>query len=259
MRVPTCCALGLVGRILTLTLVFTVVLGLASIAFAAIVAAFYGDPPKWQPHLLAGLVCSLIVLLFVATFHFRRESIKLPFRNRSRFLIELNETLKEMGYEPTGSADSTSRMYFPHIRSFLFGGSVNVAEVADGIKLTGPKVSLELVRSRLRFKNHLLAVHQSIEQAPFRWSECIIKRVHLTVRAEPNQLDEIREHVVDVLAEKGDVVCELNILVNADEGFPERLVDAKISDWLQERGIAVEIHKDHIQRLDSADTRPIGA
>ena len=44
-----------------------------------------------------------------------------------------------------------------------------------------------------------------------------------------------------------DVICDLNLLANNDEGFPESLLHCDLRAWLEQEGIPHEVHQDLVQ------------
>ena len=54
--------------------------------------------------LTLGVLCGLVVWLFVAVFHLKREPLLLSFTDREAFVEHLGGELVELGYEP-GLAD----------------------------------------------------------------------------------------------------------------------------------------------------------
>src|SRR5258707_12180223 len=77
---------------------------LATLAGTALLVAL---PLTWlngsefiQPgHLFIGVVCGLIVWLFVSVFHLKKEAIAVPFQERDIFVDRLIGHLHDLGYE----------------------------------------------------------------------------------------------------------------------------------------------------------------
>jgi hypothetical protein len=60
----------------------------------------------------------------------------------------------------------------------------------------------------------------------------------------------VRKNVIDVLEKDGDVVCELNLLVQSEKGIREDTVDFQVREWLEQQHIACDIHKGVVQFVE---------
>lgn len=217
-----------------------------SIAFAVgwIQSADWTEPQ----YLIVGLVCGLVFWLFIAAFHLRRETQSMPFSQREQFVARAKSVLQEMGYALTGQhADSLS--FRPRFHSYLFGGGIHVAVDQQEAKLTGPKVSLEIFRRCFRLVNHVQRV-QAYLQEHRKFTDNVIKRAEIRMRLTPAQLDAVRKNVIELLAKESDVVTELNLLVQSDQGIRENTLEFQVREWLEQQGIECEIHKDLVQFVE---------
>jgi hypothetical protein len=196
-------------------------------------------------NLSVGLACGLIVWLFVAAFHLRKETITLPAPERDRFMQRVRHVLSQLGYEVTARGPLQLSTQ-PRFHALLFGGGVQVALKGPKAQVTGPKVCVELLRNRLRVDSHLDIVHQALRE-PQRFTETLIKRVELRLRVKPEDLAAIRTNVIEVLQTSASVVCEVHLLAQSETGIPENLLEFQIGEWLEQQGIDAKLHKHFIE------------
>ena len=60
--------------------------------------------------------------------------------------------------------------------------------------------------------------------------------------------------MVGVLEEDGKVICELNLLVQSEQGIRENTLEFQIREWLAQNEIACDIHKDLVQFVEVVHT-----
>jgi hypothetical protein len=218
----------------------------ASALLVALLLSWIRDLPFGaRENLLLGIICSLIVWLFVAVFHIRRETLRLPVSDRATFLGALVPLLEELGYEV--KAESEERLVSrPSFRSFLVGGGLQV-EVAGGTaRVMGPKMFVEILRRRLRLHSHLTRWQYGRRETRCRHGERLLKRVEITVRVNGTQGQGVYEEIVQALiGEDAQVVSEIHVFAQSETGIREQTVEQEIRDRLKQRGLAVEIRKDH--------------
>ncbi len=232
----------LVGLLASVLLIGTALL----IAFAV---AWLWDGVWNTPHFLGiGGTCALIVWLFVAVFHLRRETQWMQFSQREQFMAKVKTVLQEMGYALTLQRDNTLT-FRPRFHSYLFGGGIQVVLEHQEAKLTGPKVSLEIFRRCFRLLNHVQRV-QVYLQDQRRFTDNIIKRVELQLRLRPDQFEAVRRNIIELLEKDAEVVCELNLLVQSEKGIRENTLEFQVREWFEEHDIPVEIHKDLVQFVE---------
>ena len=195
-----------------------------------------------------GLVCGLIAWLFVAAFHLRRETQSMAFAQRDQFLAKAKTVLQEMGYALT-SQQKDALTFRPRFHSYLFGGGIYLAVENHEACLTGPKVSLEIFRRCFRLLNHVQRV-QLYLQDHRKFTDNAIKRVELQLRLRPDQFEAVKTNVIELLQREGTVVCDLNVLVQSDRGIRENMLEFQIREWLEQQGIACDIHKDLVQFVE---------
>lgn len=198
--------------------------------------------------LTIGMVCGLIVWLFVAAFHLRRETQSMPFSQREQFVAKAKGVLQEMGYA-LSSQNSETLSFRPSFHSYLFGGGIQLALADREAKLTGPKVSLEIFRRSFRLVNHVQRVQLYLQEHR-RFTDNVIKRVELKMRLNPEQFEAVRHNVIELLQKDGEVVCELNLLVQSEQGIRENTLEFQVREWLEQQGIQCDIHKDLVQFLE---------
>ena len=232
---------GSAAQILVLAFVFLVLFGGTALVLAFFLSWIQGAPFGIGANWYIGMICGLIAWMFVAVFHFRKESIQLPVNDREAFGQQVRAVLGDLGYDL--AKDSPEQMQFrPAFQSHLLGGGVNVSIEGQQAKISGPKVSMEVVRNRMRFQNHLkkVAIEERKPQA-----ERIVKRVQLSFRVPHERWQEVGEEVVKRLAGAGDVVCQVNLSVQNEKGLSDTAVEGQVRQWLEQQGMAADIHKTH--------------
>jgi hypothetical protein len=203
-----------------------------------------GGPFLTPMNLTIGLICSLIAWLFIAAFHLRRETVTLLVPEREQFLHHGRLLLTEMGYEVTarGPLQVSTR---PRFQSLLFGGGVQVVVTGTHGHLVGPKVCVEILRSRLRVQSHLARCHEALRDS--RCTETLVKRAELKLRVKPADLPTVQANVIEVLRSHGEVICDLHLLAQSETGIPESVLDFQVSQWLEQQKIDATLHKHFVQ------------
>ena len=229
-----------------LVLLFTLAVLLGTSLLCAVLSAMLRDMPVLGPgNVTVGLCCSLIIWLFIAVFHLRKETLSLPAPEPKRFLHNARILLTEMGYDVTSRGPHMLSTR-PRFHSLLFGGNVQIALNSGQARLSGPKLCVEMLRNRLRVQSHLGQLHQTL-RGHHRHTETLIKRVELRLRVKPEDFEAVRANVIDVLEESAEVVCELHLLAQSDTGIPESVLEFQVNDWLEQQGIDRAMHKHFIQ------------
>jgi hypothetical protein len=236
-------------RFILLSLAALSLLAGVSVASAAL-SAWWRDGGWLEPtNLWVGLVCGLVASLFVAVFHLRKESSTLAVGSHEQFLGDAQRLLREMGYEVTSRrADFLDTR--PGFHAILFGPGVQVALEAGHARITGPKYSVERLRMNLRMRQQLSRVQHALVKN--QANEPKLKRVELKMRVTPEQLAQVQTHVLASLAKEADVVCEVSVLAQSDEGIRQSTVEVQVRDWLDRQGIPCELHKDFIKIVELA-------
>jgi hypothetical protein len=214
---------------------------------ACLLAWVHGGWVTDGSNLILACLCALITGLFLIVFHASRETINVPFRNRQSFLAACRQVLEELGYEVVAKsrAQLVSR---PSFRALLFGGRIQVSVFGDAARITGPKVFLEILRSRLRLSTHIANVEQSFKENHQRHGERLLKRVQVNLRLTRQQWAEVGREVVEHLASEGtEVFCAVQIMAQSEGGIRESLIDGDVRAWLKQRAIPAEILKDHVR------------
>jgi hypothetical protein len=229
--------------------VLTVVVLVGTTLLIAFALAWIRDT-TWDnpPDLVVSMVCGLVAWVFVAAFHLRRETQSMPFSQRDQFIAKAKTVLQEMGYA-LASAQPNALWFRPRFHAYLFGGGIHIAIENREAKLTGPKMSLEIFRRCFRLFNHVQRVQVYLQEHR-KFTDNVLKRVELRLRVSPEQLEAVRRNVIELLQKDGDVVCDLNVLVQSEKGIHENMLEFEIREWLRQQGIEGEIHKDLIQFVE---------
>lgn len=238
---------GIFRFVLVSLLAFVMLIGTALLIAAAV--AWLQDERWDRPQCLCiGFVCGLIVWLFVAVFHLRRETQYMQFSQRDQFVAKAKSVLHEMGYAL--SSQNTNVLSFrPRFHSYLFGGGIHLALETQEAELTGPKVTLEIFRRCFRLLNHVQRVQLYLQEHR-KFTDNVIKRVEVQMRLRPEQFEAVRENVIALLQKEAQVICELSLLVQSDRGIRENTLEFQVREWLEQSGIDCDIHKDLVQFVE---------
>lgn len=233
------------------------VAGWSALAFAALasstlasswgVTLMRGGSPWQGDNLLIGLVCSLISLLFAGVFHLRKETAQLRVSDREMFDARIQAVLDDLGYVTQRDVDGRLHAR-PRFGSLLFGGGVTVKRDGHHVAITGPRYSLDLIRRRYRMASHLEKVQQSITDSRNRVAETYLKRLELSLRLEPDQIEDFHAKIVNVMAEHGAVLIDVQLMLISEDGMPESLWTRAMRPWLERERIHHEFRRDHTQR-----------
>ncbi|MEI7685282.1 MAG: hypothetical protein WCL32_09665 [Planctomycetota bacterium] len=218
-----------------------------SLAISWIVTVFRGGSPMRGENVLVGLVCCLIALLFVGVFHLRKETVQLRVSDREKFHTRIQRILEDLGYQFIQVANNEWRGR-PHFRALLFGDGVTLKLEGNRVSLSGPRLSLELIRRRYRMASHLDKVQQSISDSRSRVAETYLKRLELSLRLEPEHMEGFQSKILEILAENGNVLVDVQLMLISEAGMKESLWTKEMRPWLEENHIHFEYHRDHTQR-----------
>jgi hypothetical protein len=243
-----------VCRILCVASLAVLLLSGATFCIATLIAAVQDGSWDHPIYLLAGLSCGLIAGLFIAVFHLRHETHKMAVSQRGLFLAEAMAILHRMGYA-SSSPEPNEWIFRPRFQAILFGGSIRLAIHGNSARLTGPRTSLELFRRRFRLEHHVNRVQQALQDHR-KSTDNLLKRVELQMRLKPEQFEMVLDNVVALLSKGGDVVCDLHLLCQSEQGIRENVVESQIRDWLEQQGIPCDIHKDFVQFVEGAHSGP---
>ena len=231
-------------RILVLAVSALIIFGITALVCAFPLLLFRNNPEASAGIVLLGVLCGLVVWLFVAVFHIRREALTFLDDDRKTLLPLLRSALKELGYEP-GDTHKGRTVFKPRFTAFVVGGNVQLTEQAKAVVITGPKVFIEILRKRLKMLHHLSAVHQTIKQTRVRQGRGGLRRVEIDLRVSAAQWQHVSDEVIAVLAKQtSDIVCEVHILAQHESGSLDTNVVMGIRERLQRQNIAVEIRKE---------------
>jgi hypothetical protein len=232
-----------------LRLLFASVLLVLAFASVVLVVALLsawrtGAPSPTAGGALAGIICALVVLLFVTIFLFHRETIGLPLEERAAYLRRLTEHLTELGYKvrPETAGRLVAR---PAFQACLFGGPIVVRLGDERVALTGPRIYLEALRRRLRVHTHLEQLPHTLAALRHRHGGRLLKEVRVNLQVPGEQLTDIYREVSAVLAREGaELHCELSIRARGAHGLRDRVVETSIHAWLKEQQVPVQIDKE---------------
>ncbi len=235
-------------RFMLVGLLVIVVFGGGALMIAHGLAWWQGAPWTSPQALITGLICALIGALFVAIFHLRRETRNLTYSQREQFVAKAKSALHEMGYALVYQR-ANSLGFRPHFHSYLFGGGIQIALDDHEAKLTGPRVSLDLFHRCLRLMNHVQRVQLYLREHR-KFTDNVLKRAELKLRLSPEKFEAVRENVISLLEKEATVVCELNLLVQSENGLRENTLEFQVREWLEQQNIDCEIHKDLVQFVE---------
>jgi hypothetical protein len=220
---------------------------------AALVLAWLRDTPAGSPETLGlATVCGLIVWLFIAVFHVRQETLTLSFQDRHVFLGKLRSQLKDLGYDARIN-EADRQVFRPTFQALLLGGKIRLRVEQGSAQLAGPKLSLEIVRKRLRIQNHLENDLRTFWEAKRRREERLLKRVRITMRVSGRQWQSACDQIAGTLAREGaQVVCEVSVVAQNEAGISDQRVEELIRASLAREDIQAVIHKERFRPVPSA-------
>lgn len=246
--VPTHSLLSTAVRFLLVGLLTTVLMIGTTLLIAYFVGWIWGVDEGEAAVLGVSTVCALIIWLFVVTFHLRRETQAMPFTQREHFIAKTKTVLNEMGYL-LAAQQADELKFLPRSNAYLFGGGISVKLLEQEARLSGPKVLLEIFRRGFRLANHVQRVQYYLQDNK-KYTDNVIKRVELQLWLNADQLDSVRRHLENILEKDAQFSCELTMVIQSELGIREDLLDNELREWLEYRGIAVEIRKDLVQFVE---------
>jgi hypothetical protein len=239
--------LGQVIRIVALCIPIVAAFAIIVLPIAFALAWFRETSIFDGVNLVPAIVCGLIASLFVLVFHVKKEMAVLPIKNNADFLGACREVLIDLGCDIAKKSES-SFIAWPSFRGLLLGGHIHVQTHGNEGYITGPKILIEILRSRLRLQHHIAGVEQNLRDSRVRLQQTgrMLKRVELSFRLKPCQWNEAGDALLKKLVDAGaDVCCEVHVLAQNHDGIRESILEGPIRDWLQKKQIQSEIHKDH--------------
>jgi hypothetical protein len=251
--------LAMTLRVAVLTLPVLLLFTATVLPLALLLTWVPGASAGVADNLLLAELCGLVVWMFLAIFHIRTETVRLPVNDRRQFVLRLIPILEELGYEVVRQGDSrlVSR---PGFRALLLGGSVRVQVEGDTARVTGPKLFVEILRRRLRLQSYIDRAQQPARENRQPPSERLLKRVEIRLRLGATDASVLQEDILPALAREGvEVICEVNLLAQSEAGIPETAIE-DLREKLRERGLAAEIRKDLPQwDVTAASPEPVPA
>jgi hypothetical protein len=236
--------LAMALRVVALALPVCLLLGGTALFAAGIIGWLRSLPPARPDNLLLGLVCGLLVWLFLVVLHFRPEVMFLPVRDRGAWLASVQAHLQDLGYraEPRGHG---SWYFEPRFQALRFGGGIHVRVRLDSAVVRGPRMYLERLRHRLRMTTYLFKEPHSLgsvraRRMPRRW-----RKVEITAHVPAEQWQGIYDAVIAPLAREGaEVICQVHVLARGKDGISDTLIEGPIRDAFSRRGLHAEVQKD---------------
>jgi hypothetical protein len=200
---------------------------------------------------LVGLAACLTALLIASYCHLRKVTVQLRVSDRDRFQSRMQVIFQDLGYDLVTMTDKCWRTR-PQFRAVLFGDGITMKLDGSKAAITGPRLSIELIRRRYRMASHLDKVQQSLSDSKTRIAETYLKRLELSVRLEPKHLNDFQTQIVDRLAENGQVLVDVQLMLISEDGMNESLWTNEMRPWLEANRIHFEFHRDRTQRSNIA-------
>jgi hypothetical protein len=201
-----------------------------------------------------GVSCGLVVWLFLAVFHIKKEFVVLPVHDQDTLVANLCTLLEDAGYVPVRRGKD-QLTFTPSFCSLLIGGRIRVQVSDTEVRVVGPKVRLKMLRNHIRMALQLEKVQKSYSDARFRQGQALLKRVELSLRISAEQWPAVRQRVLDALTREGaQVRCEVNILAQSEKGIPESTFDLLVGDWLRQQHIPAEMLKEAMSGTSVAES-----
>lgn len=227
-------------HVLLLTFLVLTLFSAGALLLAFLTSWLHGSAVAGAGLLYRGAVCGLIAALFVLGFHLRRQVIHLAAPEPESFLRRVTDVLAGLGYA-ADPPDGMRHTFRPTFHAVLFGSAIRVELDGAKARVTGPKVYLELLRRRLRVRSY-------VEQAEKGVARCrgkrLLRQVEVELRLAPEQLDEVRDGVIDMLRQAGaEAVCHLTVLAHRDTGIPDAVVEGELRAWLRRHQLTAKVRK----------------
>jgi hypothetical protein len=258
MPLPLSRRIALAFRVLSLAAAALILFGLTASPFILVFAAFRGVPFFEPMNLYGGIVCGLIAWLFVIVFHVRREQLSLPYSDQRAFIQKLREELAELGYELNQSAPDCLQGK-PSFTAMLFGGNIQVKLLRKSATLSGPKISLESLRNRLRLQSHLDSNRRTLEDSGYFLEQGLLRGVQVHFPVSGADQHEAACQLIEDLKRMGaSVHCDVNIWAQSETGFEGLVVDKLVRDKIKQMGIPVTVHKKPMLPADSDHAGMVG-
>jgi hypothetical protein len=255
MALPSSSRISPAFRVLSLAVVALILFALTASPFVLVFAAFREVPFVEPMNLYGGIVCSLIAWLFVLIFHVRREKLSLPYSDQRAFIQKLREELAELGYELSQSAPDSLEGK-PSFTALLFGGNIQVKLLKKSATLSGPKISLESLRSRLRVQSHVDSNRRTLEDSGFYLEQGLLRGVQIHFPVSGNDQHEAARQFIEDLKRMGATVhCDVTIWAQSETGIEGLVVEKLVRDKIKQKGIPVTVRK---KPLLPADADPAG-
>jgi hypothetical protein len=227
-------------RILWMSAVLLVILEATALACTLALAWVRGLEPADPVLLGSGVLCSLIIWLFVLIFHIKKETLLLPVRRRMDMLGKLRQGLADLGYEV--SQPSRDRILGrPAFHSYLLGGTIQAHVDDTRAVVTGPKVSLERLHQRLRL-NHLLDLTPlSPNRSATSGRAAFADRAQLHIRIPSQKGPDILRSLAAALKDRGiDATFDVTVSLRDEAGVNKAVLEGVLKQELKPAGVVFQ-------------------
>ncbi|MFO0864512.1 MAG: hypothetical protein U0744_07660 [Gemmataceae bacterium] len=222
-------------------------------------SCFRGGGPERQDNVIAGLICGLALWLFVAVFHIGRESIVVPIVRQKDFSNGMREILTDMGYHIVAYQDHFLDAK-PGFLAMLMGGGIEVEVSGSNAHIRGPKLTLEALQTRLRYRNHLATVQRRTTPIAVRLEpERFVRHVEISATIDATTWDDFRAKVLQPLATEGCVRLDVHLLIAPEDGVRDSVVEDPPETGWNAHAEDTEVRKDFCSTLRPhvAETQPL--
>lgn len=244
---------GVLVRVAALAALLLFLFSVTAAAIAAILAVVRSVPLTEPVNLSGGVICGLIAWLFVLIFHIRKERLTLPVPDRIAFVMRLTSSLEELGYEVTQPADD-HLIGKPSFAALLFGGAVRVQIKGNEATFSGPKLTLENLRNRLRAQRHIDNNKRTLEDSGWYSEQGLLQSVQIHFRVPAHLRPDMARDLIEGLTRAGaSVQCDITIRAQQDDGMEAVLIEKMVRERVRNKGVAgVKIYKKPLLPEDDA-------
>lgn len=232
---PSAAKFWVLVRILAVSVNTLLVFGLTTLVAAFLVSCLHGNALATPVNFYLGIICGLIISLFISIFYIKRESISLPVHDPAAFLSRVRSEIEDLGYE-LKSTSPQHLQFKPPFQSTLLGGGFQVELKGDRARVTGPKVYLEKLRYRLRMQSHIGNVQKNAAEICLPVPGKCLQHVHLSLKIDGPQWQSLHQDVLALLDRLGaQVSCAMQFQVQCDQ--PSSTIELQVRDLIKKHGL----------------------
>jgi hypothetical protein len=156
-----------------------------------------------------------------------------------------------------GTPPTRNENLLPAVICGLIAGRIDIQPFSNEARINGPKVFVEILRSRLRLHSHITGMEHNLRDSrSMRILDRRLKRVQISIRPSAKQWEAVGKAVVAKLVEEGaEVLCDIHLLAQSDDGIRASFIENTIRPWLHQEHIQTEIHKDITSWDEQASSR----